>query len=334
MPPADAADPLLVEVTRGPMAESLHRGAAVLADAGGRIHARWGEEGRLVYPRSAVKPIQAIPLVESGAADAFALTGEELALACASHNGEPAHVAAAAGLLARLGLGEHDLECGAHAPMHGPSADALIREGRAPSALHNNCSGKHGGFLATALHEGWPTAGYIGRSHPVQQRILGVLEQVTAQDLGSAPWGLDGCSIPTIAVSLGGLAVGMARMADPAGLPDRRAEAVLRIRKAWTTHPFFIAGSGRFDTAVIEATGGRVLVKVGAEGVYCACLPEEGLGLALKIDDGAGRAAEVALAAVLMRLGLGAGLEAFTTAPVATRRGAPAGIIRAAGPPA
>lgn len=327
--------PVLVEVTRGTTVESRHRGRALIADASGQVLAHWGDFEGLVFPRSAIKPIQALPLVESGAADAFGLDEADLALACASHNGEAVHADRAAAILAKIGCGVDDLECGAHPPYDADSVEALAAAGRKPSALHNNCSGKHVGFLAVARHKGEPTAGYIERSHPVQQRWIGILEQLSSQDLTAAPWGRDGCSIPTLALSLGGLAVAMARLANPAGLPDHRVTAIQRIRRAWGTHPYLVAGRDRFDTRVMEATGGKVLVKAGAEGVSCACLPDQGLGIAVKIDDGSERAASAAMAALLGHVGAidaaaRAALADVLTVPLINRRDFTVGEVRPA----
>ncbi len=327
--------PILVEVTRGQMVESRHRGHAVITDAAGHVVAHWGDFERLVYPRSAVKPLQAMPLIETGAADAFELGDEEIALACASHSGETIHTERVAAWLGRIGCTVADLECGPHPPVDPETAAALIRSGRMPTALHNNCSGKHTGFLTTARFKGESMTGYRDFAHPVQQRVLGVLEQMTVQDLGVAPRGLDGCSIPTFGVSLGGLALAMARLANPRDLPTRRAEAALRIRHAWSTRPDCIAGRNRFDTDLIRSTGGKVLTKGGAEGVHCACLPETGLGIALKIEDGAGRAAEVAMAALLRQTGAldalpPAALARFLRPRVRTMRGQEAGEIHPA----
>ncbi|HYE50579.1 MAG TPA: asparaginase [Azospirillaceae bacterium] len=302
--PGSAASPILVEVTRGNMVESVHRGRAVVTDADGRVVAQWGDMATLVYPRSSNKSLQAIPLVESGAADAFGLSDAEIALACASHNGEPMHTETVAAWLARVGLSADDLECGTHLPYHTPTTEAMLARGEAPTPLHNNCSGKHAGMLTTARHRSEPTRGYVKYHHPVQQRILGVLEQVTGQDLSNAPWGVDGCSIPTIGLPIGALALGMARVADPRHLPDRRAEAVTRIARAWARHPEMVSGTDTFDTDFMRACGSAVLTKAGAEGLCCAVLPEHGLGIAVKIDDGAGRAAGPAMAAVLRRLGV------------------------------
>jgi L-asparaginase II len=332
---AAGGTPILVEVTRGSVVESRHRGSALIVDRHGGVHGHWGDISRPVYARSAIKSLQAIPLVESGAADAFGLGDEELALACASHGGEPGHVERVAAWLARIGLSEADLECGTHLPFHEGSAHALVCSHAHPSTLHNNCSGKHTGFLTTAVHLGEKTKGYIRYDHPVQQRILGVMEQMTGCGLGDAPWAADGCSIPTIAVPLEGLAFAMARIADPEDLPEKRRAAVLRIRKAWAAHPFLVAGTGRFDTEIMQACGGRVMTKVGAEGVFCAALPEYGLGVALKIDDGADRAANVAMAAILRRIGALDGADAeiagrWLAPEIKTRRGVTVGVVRGA----
>ncbi len=297
-------NPVLVEATRGDMIESRHRAAAAVVDTEGRVVVQAGEIERLVYARSAIKPLQALALVESGAADAFDLGPAELALACASHNGEPRHTETVGAWLARIGCTPDDLECGAHLPYHQGATEALLRSGGAPSTLHNNCSGKHTGFLSVARHLGHPTAGYIRYDHPVQQQILGILETLTGLDLSEAPRGIDGCGIPVLGIPLGNLALAMARFAAPDDQPEARQAACLRLQQALAAEPFMIAGSGRFCTRVIEATKGRALVKTGAEGVYCGALPELGLGFALKVDDGAGRAAEVVCGRVLRRLGV------------------------------
>ncbi len=298
------APPILVETTRGDMVESRHRGIAAVVDPAGKVVMSWGDVDTPVYARSAIKPLQALPLIESGAAEALGLGAEELALACASHGGESSHVATVTAWLARAGLSVADLECGAHPPSHAPSAAALLRAGSEPTAVHNNCSGKHTGMLCTARHLGEETAGYVRFSHPVQQRILGLLEMMCGVDLSAAPRGIDGCSIPVIAIPVGNIALGMAKLADPAELPSARAAAARRIVGAMTTAPQMVAGTGRFCTAVMQVTGGDAAIKKGAEGVYCAALPGLGLGVALKIQDGATRAAEVAMATILTKLGV------------------------------
>lgn len=289
-----------MEVTRGPIVESRHRASFAVVDAKGGVVAAAGDLELPVYPRSAIKPLQALPLLESGAADAFDCSPAEISLACASHDGEPGHVEAVEAWLARIGLSVADLECGSHLPYHVPSMKALLRSGGEPTAAHNNCSGKHTGFLTVAKQLKAPTRGYIKLEHPVQQRILGVFEAMTGLDLSRAPVGIDGCGIPTIGIPLGNLALAMARLADPSDQPEERQAAAKRLRAAVAAHPFMIAGSERFCTKVMEETREKALIKTGAEGVYCAALPELGLGVALKVDDGAGRAAEVLMGRILV----------------------------------
>ncbi|PWC36649.1 asparaginase [Azospirillum sp. TSO35-2] len=330
-----AESPITVEVTRGGLVESVHRARACIVDAGGHVLARWGDIDAPVYPRSAVKSLQAIPLVESGALDAFGLGDAELALACSSHNGEARHTDLARSWAERVGLTLDDYECGAQVPYDGATAADLLRRGEAPTAFHNNCSGKHTGFLTTAKHKGERLRGYVRYEHPVQQRILGVMEQMTGQDLFGAPWGVDGCAIPTVGVPLGAIAYAMARIADPVDLPDARAEAVTRIARAWGKHPFLIGGTGSFDTALMEAAEGAVLVKGGAEGVGCAVIPDQGIGIALKIEDGAARAREVALAALIrstnaLTAAQWARVPHLLTTPLLNRAGTRVGEVRPA----
>jgi L-asparaginase II len=296
------ANPVLVEIIRGKVVESRHRGAIAVFDADGRPFLTLGDTERPVFPRSAVKAIQALPLVESGAADAFGFGDEELALACASHSGEAEHVALAASMLERVGLGAGALECGVHWPGNEAAARRLAREGAVPSALHNNCSGKHAGFVCTCVHDGTDHRGYIGRDHAAQEAVREAMESVTGRQHGEDLCGTDGCSIPTYAVPLDALALGFARMATGVGLGEARAKAARRILEACMAKPFFTSGTGRMDARIMEAGRRRVFVKTGAEGVYCGAIPELGLGIALKIDDGAGRASEIAVAALLARL--------------------------------
>ncbi len=295
------AAPVLIEVWRGGMVESRHRGAYAIVDADGDVIAAQGDIERPVYARSAIKPLQALSLVETGAADALQVSPEELAIACASHGGEPRHVDVVTRWLERIGLGATNLECGAHAPSHVPSARALEASGAAPSALHNNCSGKHTGMLATCRHLGEPTPGYIRIDHPAQRRVIGVLSEMCGVDLADAPRGIDGCGLPQLGISLKALAFAFARFGTPAGLRPDRQTACRRIAAAMRAHPFLIAGTGRFCTRAIEIAGGKALVKTGAEGMYAAALPAQGLGVALKIEDGGARAAEAAMATLLVR---------------------------------
>lgn len=295
--------PILIEVLRGDLVESRHRGTAVIADAAGRVVRSWGEVEQPIYARSAVKPIQALPLVESGAADRYGLGDAELALACASHHGQAVHVEAVTTWLDRIGLGHDDLECGAHLPSDPDAARALLSSGAAPCPVHNNCSGKHTGFLATARHLGEATRHYIDADHPVQRRVAQALGDMTGLDLARAPRGRDGCGIPVIGTSLKGLARAFARLADPSGLPDERRAAATRLTAAMVAKPIMIDGSTGQCHAVMSVAGAGIRLKGGAEGVYCAALPGQGLGVALKIEDGAGRAAQLAMAVLLDRLG-------------------------------
>ena len=250
-------NPVLVEVTRGDLVESRHRGAAALVDAAGRVVMAWGDIERPIYARSALKPLQALPLVESGAADHFALGQRELALACASHHGEAPHVAVVSAWLARIGCSAADLECGSHPPLDAAAAASLIRRGEAPSALHSNCSGKHSGFLTTARFLGEATGGYVAPDHPAQRRILAALEAMTGLDLSRAARGTDGCGIPVIAIPLSGLARAMARMVDPKGVAAERAAAARRLLEAMAAEPLMVSGSTGFATALLAAAGGE-----------------------------------------------------------------------------
>lgn len=305
--------PVLVELTRGGVVESQHHGAIAVLDADGEIVFSTGDIDRPVFPRSAIKGFQALPLIESGAAEALGFGDAELALAISSHSGEPGHVETAAGMLARVGRDGTCLECGAHWPMlnqrmreaKGPEGDRaafdLFAGGGQPSPLHNNCSGKHAGFVCLAVHEGHDPKGYVTPEHPTMRSVSAAIEAMTEFELASAPAGIDGCAIPTFGIPLRNLAYGFARFATGHGLAPERARAAARLRKAAAASPFHVAGTGRFDTTVMEALREKAFVKTGAEGVYCAALPEQGLGVALKIWDGTGRAAETAMAAMLAR---------------------------------
>ncbi|RUX33655.1 asparaginase [Mesorhizobium sp. M2A.F.Ca.ET.042.01.1.1] len=326
------SNPVLVEVTRGSVVESRHRGAVSVFDADGKPVWEIGDTDRPVFPRSAVKAIQALPLVESGAADAYGFGNRELALACASHSGEPAHVELARAMLARAGLDKTALECGAHWPNH-EATIALARAGDVPSALHNNCSGKHAGFLCTCVHSGIAHQGYVKEGHAQQEMVRDAMQAVTGAAHNSDNSAIDGCSIPTYAVPLKSFAQGFARMATGRGFSPERAKAAKRLLSACMAEPFLVAGTGKADVALMQAAPGRIFVKTGAEGVYCAALPELGLGIALKCDDGAGRGAEVMIAAVLAKLlradeAVAARLTQLAHPAVESRIGVKVGLLR------
>jgi L-asparaginase II len=293
-------NPILVEVLRGALVESRHRGAVAVADADGATVLAIGDVTTPIYPRSAVKALQALPLIESGAAEAFAFGDEELALACASHSGEPGHVAGVTRMLAKAGVDAAALRCGAHWPLAQSAMTALARSG-APSALHNNCSGKHAGFLCDACTMGVDHADYWRPQHPVQREVRAVLESLTGETLGDERRAIDGCSVPTWAIPLQSLARAFAKFATGHGLSPDRARAAARLRTACAQKPWHVAGTGRFCTEIMQLFGARVFVKTGAEGVYCGALPEQGVGIALKCDDGAGRAAQAIMAAIIAR---------------------------------
>ncbi|MBV8975899.1 MAG: asparaginase [Alphaproteobacteria bacterium] len=318
-------NPVLVEVTRGSLVESVHRGSVAVADAGGKIVFALGDLETPVYPRSSLKPIQALPLIESGAADAFGLGPEEIALACASHSGEPMHTSRVAAWLARIGCGPSDLACGAHPSRYEPVAEAMIRNGETPTRIFNNCSGKHTGFLSMARHWDIATAGYERHDHPVQKAVLRTLTDL-AEVGGDIPWGIDGCAAPNFALPLAVQAHAFAKLAGPRGA---------RIFAAMVAHPELVSGTGRTCAILMRSTQGRAAVKTGAEGFFAGFVPELRLGIALKIDDGAARAAETAMAAVLAKLGLLGDDEpaaAILRAPIKNTVGATVGERRAVAP--
>lgn len=295
------ANPVLVEVTRGNLVESRHRGMVVVVDGGGRVVFSQGDVETPVFPRSACKAMQALPLVEGGAADAYGFGNKELALSCASHDGTEAHASLAAAMLAAAGRDVDTLECGAHWSFaQGVLIDQARRLER-PSALHNNCSGKHAGFVCTACHAGEDPTGYIGYDHPIQREIRAVMSELTGATLGQDVCGIDGCAIPTYAVPLKGLAHGFAKMATGEGISPGRARASRRLMEACMAEPFYVAGHNRACTRLMSLAPGRIFAKTGAEGVFCATIPEQGLAIALKCEDGTTRAAEAMVAATLAR---------------------------------
>ncbi|MEJ8571374.1 asparaginase [Microbaculum marinum] len=333
--PDPAANPVVVEVTRGPLVESFHRGRLAIFDAGDDLVFSAGDVSAPVYPRSAIKALQALPLVEDGAADAFGFSDAEIALTCSSHNGEAGHVAAARSMLAKAGVDESWLECGPQDPARDADRIALAEAGASPGPIHNNCSGKHAGMLALARHMGVDPRGYSRPDHPVQHRVRQTMSEMAGVDLTADLCGIDGCSLPTWAAPLTAWARAFALLATGGRLAENRRTALERIRAACGAHPFMVAGTGRFCTLVMERAGSAAFVKTGAEGVFCAAFPGTGLGIALKIDDGATRASEVLMAEVILR---GAGLPAEAAARIAglarpsvlNRIGARVGEIRVA----
>ncbi|MBI1216991.1 MAG: asparaginase [Rhodobacteraceae bacterium] len=291
----------MVELWRGGRLESSHLGHAVICDASGGIVEAWGDPAAVIFPRSSCKMLQALPLVESGAADAAGLSEAQLALACASHQGAHIHTDMVTRWLADLGLSEADLRCGAHMPNDPQANKELTCSDTKPCQIHNNCSGKHSGFLTLTKHlKAGPE--YVDPSHPVQMAVRDAFEAVTGE--ASPGYGIDGCSAPNFATSVHGLARAMARFAAATGSGDARDRAMFRLTRAMATYPELVAGEGRSCTELMRAMGGKVSIKTGAEAVFVAILPEQKLGIALKIVDGATRASEAAIAALLVRLGV------------------------------
>ena len=321
----------MAEIWRSDLLESLHLGHAVVCDDTGQIVRSWGDAQAAIYPRSSCKMVQALPLVSSGASAKYGLGSEHLALACASHNGAAIHTTRVNRWLADLGLGDDDLRCGPQMPDDREARYGLIRADQAPCQCHNNCSGKHCGFLTLSQHMG---AGpeYVELDHPVQRAVREAFEEVTGA--ASPGYGIDGCSAPNFQTTVHGLARAMAWFASAGDRSDRQSLAAQQLVAAMVAHPDLVAGEGRACTELMRAMGGAVAVKTGAEGVFVAILPDRKLGVALKITDGATRASEAAIAAILVGLGV---LEADPPAtlkrlspPLINRRNLEVGQIRAA----
>jgi L-asparaginase II len=284
---------VVLEVTRGEIVESLHHGAVAISDSSGALEAWCGDPGIVTYMRSSAKPLQALCLLESGAAEHFDFTSEQLAIVCASHDGTDDHVAAVVSILDRIGLEESALHCGVHRPFDRETAQRLRKEGRAFSPLRNNCSGKHAGMLASATFLQESTGDYEQPDHPVQRRIRKIVAEMCGLEEADIAVGVDGCTVPTFGVSLCAASTAFARLVDPNGLPSIRVQACDAVEAAMTEHPFLVAGSGRFDTRLIRATNGRIVSKAGAEGFQALGIRpgslgpnSPGLGVAIKIADG------------------------------------------------
>lgn len=291
-------DAPLAATRRGPLIESFHRGRTVVCDPEGKVLDSIGDPEGYTYIRSSAKPFQALPLVLSGAADDLGFTDEEIAIVCASHSGEERHLAAVRSVLEKAGLSEDQLQSGTHPPFHAPATARLVRNGQSPSPIHGNCSGKHAGMLALCAYEGWNTRDYRQPEHPAQRRILETVAEVCGLDMDEVLLGGDGCGVPSFAMPLRSLATGFARLTTGEGLSDELAEACGRVRWSMRAEPYLVAGTGRFDTELMESTD--LVVKGGAEGVF-ACGSPEGWGLALKVSGGVGRAVRPAVLSMLDR---------------------------------
>ncbi|TWT25332.1 asparaginase [Planomicrobium sp. CPCC 101110] len=294
----------VVEVSRGTLVESLHRGHIAVVNAHKELLYSVGDPQKVIYARSSMKPLQAIPLVETGAADRYGFDAADLSLACASHNGEGQHTERVQAILARTGLAIDNLRCGTHNPKWEAAYEALIKSGEPLTAVYNNCSGKHSGMLATAKHMDESTEDYYKLGHPVQQRILAAISDLTEVPADKIVIGIDGCGVPVHGVPIENLALSFAKMADPGDLPEKRRNAVEKITAAMAAEPEMVGGTARFCTDFMRIMGGRMFAKAGAEGVYCIGDKETGLGIALKIEDGNARATSAVAVEVLSQLGL------------------------------
>ncbi|MEO1747470.1 MAG: asparaginase [Pseudomonadota bacterium] len=293
-------NPVIAQVVRGTRIESVHRGAVAVVDADGKILVARGDVDALTFPRSSLKIMQALPLVESGAADALGFTDKQLAVACASHSSSALHVEVVGGMLSRVGLSPDHLQCGPHWPVFSTAdAVAMAQRGETPSRIHNNCSGKHAGFLCTCAHMGVSTHDYIDPKNALQRDVRALIGDLCGAAIGDEACGADGCSAPTFAVSIVGMARAHACLATGTSLAAQRADAANRLMSACMAEPQMLADFGRYCTKLMQAAPGRLYAKTGAEGFYAAALPELGLGIAVKCDDGATRAAEVTIATTL-----------------------------------
>jgi len=327
------SDQLFIEVLRNNTVESRHFGTAVVCDYRGNVLESWGDIKRLIFPRSALKPFLAVDLVESGACDHFSLSDAELTIACASHQGEAIHQELVSAWLKRLGLTPDHLACGAELPDDVESARKLLSAGQRGCRVHHNCSGKHAGFLTTALHLGMPLEDFHLIDHPLQQLSLDTLSDLAGINLRQHPMGIDGCGFPATTMPLVNLGHAVACFANPVELSDKRANMIYRLQNAITREPLFAAGHGTVVSELNQVTKGAVLAKTGAEGVLTAALPERGMGIALKIMDGSARARSAALLAILDHLGVLSDTEksqllAHITPQIKNSRGRVVGEIR------
>lgn len=327
----------VIDVIRGQLIESRHQVSAAVVREDGTLFASSGDPDLVAFWRSCAKPFQAVPMIVRGADRAFAISDEQLALACASHNGEPRHVALARQMLEQSGASEADLVCGPHSSINDDVARAMALRDEQPTRAHNNCSGKHAGMIALARHQQWGSDGYERPQHQVQQHCLTAVARWSGVAERALPFATDGCGVPTFALPLRAMALAWARLGAAGegrpvdGIDAASAQAAGRLFNAMRTHPFFIAGTGRLDTDLIESGARRIVAKVGAEGVYCAAIPELGLGLALKVEDGAHRCLNPALIGLLDLLapGMVPPLEAYRQQPITNTLGATVGRVEA-----
>ncbi|NPV27391.1 MAG: asparaginase [Firmicutes bacterium] len=294
---------ILVHVVRGEQVESRHHGDVVVVDRHGKIRQSLGDPHRFTYWRSAAKPFQVLPLVEAGGVEHFCLTPAEIAIMASSHSGEPQHIELVQGILNKIGCTVSDLQCGVTVPINSKTARELLRLGKTATSLHNPCSGKHTAMLALAQLKGYPIEGYLKPGHPVQQMMLATVAEVCAVNPAEIVLGIDGCGVPVFGLPISRMALAYARLAIPEeGFGDVRGRAARIILEAIRNEPFFVAGTGRLETVLMEVTRGRLVAKAGAEGVFNVALLSEGLGICVKIDDGNNRAVDPVVVKLLKQL--------------------------------
>ncbi|MHC0036267.1 asparaginase [Pseudoneobacillus sp. C159] len=322
-------------VYRGEYLESTHEVHIAVVDAEGNLLYSYGNPDRLTFPRSSMKPFQAVQLLETGAADAFHYSAAEISLSCASHSGETYHRSTVLDILNRVGLEEDHLQCGTHIPRDMESYKQLIREGKELTPVFSNCSGKHSGMLASAVHMNEDVSSYRDIHHPLQQRILEVIEDVCSFPKEQIEISVDGCGVPVHQLPLRNTALGFARLAKPEVFSNRnRAEVLKTIRDAMIKHPEMVGGTNRFDTDLMRVYNGRLVAKAGAEAVQCIGDLETGIGIAIKVEDGSPRATSVVAMEVLRQLGIGdeelfTKLDEYVHAPVLNARNDKIGVIKA-----
>ena len=324
---------ILVEVTRGPLVENKHRGHVAIVDRQGKLLFRAGDPYHKTFWRSSAKPVQALPVVQEGAVEHFGISPRELALFCASHNGEVFHTDAVKGIFAKLGLDYSLLQCGVHSPIHKETAKALILAGEEPSVLHSNCSGKHSGMLTLVAHLGLDLTTYLDLNHPLQQKILDYIADMTEYPRENIAIGIDGCGVPVHGLPLYNMALAYGRLAQPEGLGQERAKACKRITDAMLTYPEMVSGSQGFCTKLMQVGEGNIVAKGGAAGLYCVGIISKGIGIAVKCEDGSSRGREPVVVEVLRQLGYLAphqveALKDFHQPEIINHRGEVCGAVR------
>ncbi len=307
---------IAIEYWRGERMESRARADVAVVDSLGQVRYWFGDPDRATFWRSSAKPFQAMPVIESGAADRFHFGPREVAIICASHGGESMHVELVQDLLQRIDAKPEHLICGVHPPSHRPAALALLHRGQEPEVLHNNCSGKHTGMLTLARGLGVPLEGYQKPDHPVQQAIRQNVAYMTGLDEDSLYTGTDGCGVPTFYLSLRRMAYAYARLVDPRGLEPAKQASAMIIAEAMRMHPELVSKSESLEVDLAQASNHRFVSKGGAEAVFCLGLPDKGLGLAMKIDDGISRAVPTLLAGVLQQMGVLSASEQMALDPL------------------